>query len=325
VIASSLLDLVGSTPLVRLGRLSPREDVRLLAKLEMANPGGSAKDRSAEAMLSAALANGDIEPGGTIIESSSGNLAMALARMCVLHDLHFECVVDPKASPATLGLVEALGGRVHRVDEPDPDTGDYLIARVQRVQELLAERPGALNLDQYSNPAPVRAHADGTMAEICAEVVPDVVLVATSTTGTIGGCLTWVREHDLPTLVMAVDLEGSVLFGGARGERRIGGFGAGLVPALSEGVEPHRVVRVSDVDCVAGARLLTRTEGIVPGGSGGGVVAATMRLLPELPADAVAVLVLHDGGLAYADTVYSDEWVTDQLGVDAERLESWLR
>jgi len=138
--------------------------------------------------------------------------------------------------------------------------------------------------------------------------------VAVSTTGTIGGCLRYIREHDLPTTVIAVDAEGSVLFQGTRGERHLPGFGAGVVPKLSESVTPDRVLRIPDRASVEGARRLARTEAILPGASGGAVIAGVDKLLEEgVEEGATIVAILHDGGPAYLDTIYNDDWVEQNL------------
>ncbi|WP_232549812.1 pyridoxal-phosphate dependent enzyme [Propioniciclava soli] len=304
---------IGNTPLARLDRLPTPRGVRAWGKLEWFNPGGSAKDRSAQAMVDAALASGRIGPGSVLVESSSGNFGVALARLCVRHGMTLHVVVDPRSNRTTVATMRALGATVHELTEPDPDTGDWLTARIAKVAELRERWPDAYSLDQYSNRAALRAHADGTMAEIVRDLgrAPDVVVVATSTTGTIGGCLTHVREQGLDTAVVAVDAEGSVLFGGRRGQRLLSGFGAGIVPGLAEGVVPDDVVRVSDAAAVAGCRLLARTEGMLVGASAGAVVHAMTTLAVG---DADVVGIFHDAGLAYLDTVYDDAWVAEHVG-----------
>ncbi len=299
----------GNTPLIRLDRLPGRPGVTLWAKLEGHNPSGSAKDRTAHAMLAAA----DLQPGAVIVESSSGNLGVALAREAVLGGWTFHCVVDPKANRSTIATMRAFGAVVHEVTEPDPATGDWLTARRARVAQLLAELPDAVCLDQYSNRAAFTAHDEGTMAEIVGQLghAPDHLLVAVSTTGTIGGCLRRITREGLATEVTAVDAEGSVLFDGTRGRRHLPGFGAGMVPALATEVTPDRVIRITDRESVAAARRLARTEGILCGASGGAVLAAVEKLLPELSGD--VVLVLHDGGTHYLDTIYNDGWVEETL------------
>ncbi|MFD7022038.1 2,3-diaminopropionate biosynthesis protein SbnA [Promicromonospora sukumoe] len=313
---------VGRTPLVRLAHLFPASDVEIFAKLESANPGGSAKDRPALAMVRDALRSGRLRPGGTVVESSSGNLGVALARVCRAHGIRFVCVVDLRANVSTRALIRALGGEVDLVTQPDPDTGDLLTARVHRVEELLREIPGAVTLGQYSNPANPGAHHDGTMREI-AETLDgrlDVMMSAVSTTGTISGCARYIREHGLPTRTVAVDSTGSVLFGGTAGVRHLPGMGAGMVTELSRHVEPDRVMRVDSVACVVGARLLAEREGILAGASTGGVVHALGTLVGELAPGTRVAFIVHDGGGAYLDTVYDDEWVARVLDTGPDQI-----
>lgn len=314
---------VGGTPMVRLNRLFGTSGAEVLAKVESLNPGGSTKDRPALGMLRDALRSGRLAPGGTVVESSSGNLGMALARACSAHDVQFVCVVDTRANRSTIAAIRALGGRIELVEHPDPETGDLLTARLRRVQELLRELPGAVNLHQYGNPANPAAHRDGTMREI-AEALDhriDDVVTACSTTGTIGGCAAYVREHAMDTRVIAVDAQGSVLFGGASGTRRLPGMGAGFVTDLSREVSPDEVVRVSELECVAGARLLARREGILAGASTGGIVHAVAGLLPQRPAGTRIAMLVHDGGMPYLDTIYDDAWVGEHLGASPEQIE----
>lgn len=314
--------LVGRTPLVPLRRLQARTDLKVWAKLESFNPGGSAKDRTALAMLRLGWADGSIGPDSTIVESSSGNLGVALARWCSRLDVAFHCVVDTKANVATVALIAALGGVIHRVEQPDPDTGDLLAARMAKVRELVARTDGAVWLNQYANPAAIEAHSNGTMREI-AEALNhqvDQLFVAVSTTGTLAGCQRYVRQHAMTTELVAVDARGSILFGGARAERQLTGFGAGTVPSLAQHVVPDRVARVADIDSVVGCRLLARREAIVAGASAGAVVHAFLQAAPERPPGSNVVLLLHDGGAPYLDTVYDDEWVRDRLGVAAADL-----
>ncbi|GAA1390851.1 2,3-diaminopropionate biosynthesis protein SbnA [Luteococcus peritonei] len=320
----SLSDAIGNTPVIALTRLFDRSDVSLFAKLEALNPGGSAKDRSAQGMLDDALATGRLRPGGTVVESSSGNLGVALARACTIAGVHFVCVVDSRANRSTVQTIQALGGEISLVSEPDPVTGDLLTARHARVRKLLTTIDGAISLDQYANPANPRAHRDGTMTELAQALDQDidVLLVATSTTGTIGGCQAYLREHEMDTTLVAVDAQGSVLFDGTAGPRLLPGMGAGLVTRLSGQVQPDRVVRVSDAQCVAGCRALAAREGILAGASAGGVVWALGALLPELDAGAQVAVVLHDGGMAYLPTVYDDSWVHEQLGLDRPALDA---
>ncbi|MFE1515048.1 pyridoxal-phosphate dependent enzyme [Corynebacterium bovis] len=315
----------GNTPLVRFPTFCPRAGVRAWAKLEGFNPGGSAKDRTAAALLEDATAAGRVRPGGSVVESSSGNLGAALARECLLRDIDFHCVVDPRANRQTVAVMEALGATVHRVTSPDPETGDWLVARRRRVADLLRTHPGSVNLDQYSNRAAFRAHAEGTMREVTEQLghAPDHLFVAVSTTGTLGGCLRHLRSIGAHTRVTAVDAEGSVLYGGQRGDRALPGFGAGVVPDLAGDTDPDTVVRVGAARSIAGARRVARTEGYLPGASGGAVAAAFLGAVDGFGEGDDAVLILHDQGNAYLDTVYDDDWVRATV-CDPDELEDLL-
>lgn len=307
----TIADAIGNTPLVRLDRLARDWNFNLWAKLEAYNPGGSAKDRTARAMVTASSLN----PGATVVESSSGNLGIALSREAVLGDWTFHCVVDPRANRTTVAHMKALGTVVHQITEPDPETGDWLVARRARVAQLLEQMPEALCLDQYSNTAAFVAHEKGTMTEIVAQLghAPDHLLVAVSTTGTIGGCLRYVASNNVATQVTAVDAEGSVLFDGRPGTRHLPGFGAGMVPELSKQLSPHRVIRINDRASVDAARKLVRTEAILPGASGGAVIAAVEKLRPSIADGSDVVVIVHDDGTRYMDTMYNDEWVEKNL------------
>lgn len=324
-VREGLPDLVGRTPLVRLSRLHPGGP-QVFAKLELANPAGSAKDRPAARMLTRALARGELRAGDTVIESSSGNLGVALAQWCAWHGLTFVCVVDPRTNLHTLRTIEAYGGRLHRVESPDPLTGDWLVARRRAVARLLAATPRSWSPDQYANPLNPQAHADGTMREIAEALEGNVaaLFVATSTTGTLVGCQRYLTTHGLDTLTVAVDAIGSVLFGGQRGPRLLPGFGAGVVPPLAATAAPDLVHRVDDLDCVIGCRRLARREALLVGASSGGVVTALERELHRFgPADNVVIMV-HDTGARYLDTVFNDAWVAEHLHCHPETLRRYV-
>ncbi|QPK84090.1 pyridoxal-phosphate dependent enzyme [Corynebacterium qintianiae] len=303
---SGVLSAVGRTPLVELD-IAPGS--RVWAKLESFNPGGSAKDRTARALVQDAVDRGVISAGSVVVESSSGNLGVSLAREAVVGGWDFHCVVDMRTNGATLAHIRALGATIHEVTEPDPETGDWLAARRTKVAELVEEL-GAINLDQYSNQAAFTAHSEGTMREIVEQLghAPDILAVAVSTTGTVGGCIRYIREHELPTRVVAVDAEGSVLFGGERGQRILPGYGAGVVTDLSTRNDPDEIIRVTASDAVAAARKTALTTGFMPGASGGAVAWGVDKLARENPGAEIAA-IFHDDGRAYLDTVYNDEWV----------------
>ena len=305
-----VLAAIGSTPIVRLDRLFPGARGRIWAKLEFLNPGGSAKDRPALVMLESALASGQLRPGGTVIESSSGNMAIGLAQAARVLGLRLIVVVDTKTTATNLQLLEVYGAKVVVVQAPHAVTGDWLDARLETVQTLLSTIPGSWWSNQYGNPDNARAHAEGTAAEIAQMLgrPPSVLFAAASTCGTLGGLVQWRKTANASTRIVAVDVIGSNLFGAPPGTRRIPGIGSSRLPDL---VDPNALtaVFVDDADCVAGCHHLPEQEAILGGGSSGALVAALHKIVPTLTEDDDAVIILMDRGERYLDTVYCAEWV----------------
>lgn len=312
-IAENVLGLVGETPLLRLHRYLDAPDVNLIAKVEALNPGGSAKDRPARHMIERALADGRLTEGDTVVESSSGNMGIGLAQACAVYKLKFICVVDPNAQAQNIAIIRALGGQIELVETPID--GDFLAARLARVAELLRASPHRFWPNQYANTDNPAAHEAGTIAEIDAALPNqvDYLFVACSSTGTARGCRDYLRAHGRKTKVVAVDAEGSTLFDGTAGPRKISGMGAGRLPELAEGQSFDELVRVSDMTCVAGCRRAVAREGFLVGGSGGGVLEAVRRMQDTLRGK-TAVAIVHDSGARYLGTVYDADWVERELG-----------
>lgn len=317
-----VLAAIGATPLVALHRFLDEPDIHAWAKLEAGNPGGSAKDRPAARIIEDALAGGLVEPGATVIESSSGNMGVGLAQACRYHGLHLICVVDSRAHANNLATMRALGAEVRVVSRPDPETGDLLAARLKLVEHLHSVTPGSFWPNQYANESNPAAHAEGTMREIDEALGGDLdyLFVATSTTGTLRGCSDHLRAAGRRTKVVAVDAVGSALFGGLRGERELPGFGAGVETELSRSAQYDFLVRVSGLDCVAGCRRLVEREAILAGASAGGVATALRLMAPTMEPGSRCALIFHDGGVGYLDTVYDDLWVAEHLGCGKDEL-----
>ncbi len=318
-VADGVLNAIGNTPLIRLHRYLDNPAVELYAKLEAANPGGSAKDRPAKAMLEHALACGEIGPQTTVIESSSGNMGIGLAQACRYYNLRFICVVDPNAQPQNLLMMKALGAEIETVTEPLD--GGYLAARIARVTQLLKETPGGYWPNQYANRQNPLAHQQATIQEVVEALGGelDYLFVATSSTGTAQGCRDYLRQQQIPARVVAVDAYGSVLFGGKPGRRRIPGLGAGREPLLARGQRFDRVERVADIDCVTGCRRAALREALLVGGSAGGVL-EVVRSMQDSLTGARCAAILHDSGARYMDTVFNDQWVQQKLGVTPQEL-----
>jgi cysteine synthase A len=307
---SSVLACVGRTPLAVLGRQFPPPGPTVIAKLELLNPSGSMKDRSAAYIVERGIADGSITPASHLIESSSGNFGIALASAARVHGLAFTCVVDPKTTPANLRILRRLGARVELVAESD-EHGCHLDARIDRVAQLCRELPGAVWINQYANERSWQAHYHGTAGEILADLDRplDCLVVPVSTTGTILGLARRLRRAFPRLHVVAVDAVGSVIFGGPPGPRHVPGLGAGRRPELLAAGEIDEVVYVTDRESVAGCRALAASEGILAGGSSGAVVAAIERLRPRLPERWQVLTVLPDRGERYLDQIYDDAWV----------------
>lgn len=307
-----------NSPVVKLERLFEAPNIEIFAKLDLLQLSGSTKERTAGSLIDAFMKSGELKPGGMVIESTSGNLGIALSRQCVVRGIQFVAVVDENANKSAIDIMRAYGATVDLVvNQPD---GNKLAARRQRVQKLLAENPGAVTTNQYGSPNNPRAHYSSTMPEILDALDGnlDMLFVATSTTGTILGCQNYIREHGLDTKLVAVDALGSVLFGGESGNRRLPGLGAGIVPELALQAEPDRVFRISEIEMVRGCRALARSEGILAGASTGAIVAAMEQMLPEIPDGSRIAFLVHDSGVPYLHSVYNDEWVRQTLGEQPE-------
>jgi cysteine synthase A len=310
-----ILSAIGNTPLVRLTKVVKGDDLSVFAKLEALNPGGSVKDRSAFNIIDKALKSGAIGPDTVIIESSSGNMGVGLAQACSYFGLRLICIVDPKTTLQNIRLMEAYGCEVELITEPDELTGEFLQARINRVKTLRTRIKNSYWPDQYSNRDNSSAH-HRTMREMAASLngKVDYLFCATSTCGTLRGCAEYVRQHNLPTKVYAVDAVGSVIFGGQKAKRLIPGHGAAIVPPLYQANLADECVQVTDLDCVVGCRWLARQEAILVGGSSGAVFMAFERVKDQLEPGSNCVLVFADRGERYLDTIYSDVWVKQHFG-----------
>lgn len=310
-----ILACVGNTPLVELSRLFADQEMRLFAKLEQFNPGGSSKDRPALFVLERGIETGAIRPDTVVLESSSGNMGIGLAQACAYYKLKFICVVDPKITAQNLSLLKAYDVVVDMVQEPDPGSGEFLVARMKRVKQLAENMPGSFWINQYANTWNSCAHHQ-TMHEIVTTLDGklDYLFCATSTCGTLRGCAEYRNLHRLPTKIIAVDAVGSAISGGPRKPRLIPGHGAAVIPQLFHEGLADDFVRVTDLDCVIGCHRLLREEAILAGGSSGAIISAIALYVERLKRGAVCAAILPDRGERYLPTIYSPDWVTKHFG-----------
>jgi 2,3-diaminopropionate biosynthesis protein SbnA len=310
-----ILSAIGNTPLIRLKRIFRDADFTLYGKLEALNPGGSSKDRAAISILASAMETGEIRSDTVIVESSSGNMGIGLAQACAYFGLRFICVVDKKTTEQNLGLLRAYGAEVEVVSTLHVRTGEFLLARIERVQSLLGSIANCFWPNQYANIYNALAHRR-TMGEILTALDGelDYLFCAASTCGTLRGCAEYVREHQLRTKICAVDAVGSVIFGSPSAKRLIPGHGAAIVPELYQPGLEDRCIHITDLDCVVGCHRLARQEAILAGGSSGGVVSAIELFKEQIAPGSVCVAIFPDRGERYLDTIYSDVWVSKHFG-----------
>jgi N-(2-amino-2-carboxyethyl)-L-glutamate synthase len=296
--------------------LQPALGHPLFLKCEGFNFAGSIKLKAATEMVEAAERSGTLRPDSILVESSSGNLGVALSMIAASKGYRFLCVTDRRCNLTTRLLMEALGARVHVIDNPDPE-GGLVGARINYVRRVCAADSCYVWLNQYSNPNNWRAHFRRTAPAIARQFPSlDVLFVGAGTTGTLMGCARYFREWHRPVRVVAVDTVGSVSFGTAPGPRRIPGLGMATPPPLLDGSFVDEVVHVSEADAIRTCHRMARS-GFLFGGSTGTVVSGAARWLAQHDTrDLTAVAISPDLGERYLDTVYQSNWLVAAYGED---------
>jgi N-(2-amino-2-carboxyethyl)-L-glutamate synthase len=287
----------------------------LYLKCEGFNFAGSVKLKAATEMVEAAERDGTLKPGSIIIESSSGNLGVALSMIAASRGYEFVCVTDNRCNLATRRMMEALGARVHIITEP-ADIGGFLGARIDYVTEQVASDERYVWLNQYSNPNAWKAHYRTTGPAIAAEFPDvDVVFVGAGTTGTLMGVARYFAQAHPQVQIVAVDSVGSVTFGGPAGRRMIPGLGTSVRPAQLDETFVDDVVLVEEADTIRACHILAR-RGFLFGGSTGTVVSGASAWLAEHDpnGELTAVALAPDLGERYLDTIYQTNWVEDLYG-----------
>jgi len=296
------------TPHVKLAM----EGMALFAKLEYVNPIGSVKDRAAYWILKRAAERGEIREETTVIESSSGNFAAALAAFTRLVGLRFIPVIDPNISGAYESFLRGICPTVVKVEDRD-DTGGFLKTRLEKVKELCATIPNAYWTNQYGNLDAVEAHYELTAGEICAEFDSlDYAFIGVSTAATIAGVSRRLKEQYPNIRVIAVDAEGSAIFGAAPRKRHIPGIGSSIVPPLLSHAKIDEVVWISERETIQACQELLTSHGLFVGGSSGTVYAAVKRYAVKMPAHQhpTVLFLCPDRGTPYLDTIFDPTWAT---------------
>ncbi len=312
-IYDSVLDLIGNTPLVRLNKVTQGivpEGVTVVAKVEYVNPGGSVKDRIAERMIDAAEKDGSLQPGGTIVEPTSGNTGVGLAMVAQQRGYKCIFVCPDKVSEDKRNVLKAYGAQVvvcpTAVDPEDPRS-------YYSVSDRLSGEPGAWKPDQYSNPNNPRSHYETTGPEIWEQTDGTVThfVAGVGTGGTISGTGRYLKEASNSSVkIIGADPEGSVYSGGSGRPYLVEGVGEDFWPTAYDPGIADEIVAVSDRDSFDMTRRMAREEGLLVGGSCGMAVVAALRVAAKAEPGSLVVVLLPDSGRGYLSKVFNEDWLS---------------
>ncbi|MFI5779582.1 2,3-diaminopropionate biosynthesis protein SbnA [Nocardia sp. NPDC051570] len=299
-------------PYLQLPGIANTDEVFL--KVEHLNPTGSVKLKAARYLINDAEKRYTDLTGKVIVESSSGNLGIALAMICASRGYRFRCVVDPNTNRQAIAEMIAYGAEIHEVTERDTN-GGFLGTRIAVINDWTAGDPDVIWLNQYQNPSNPVAHMALTGPELAAAFHRiDYLFVGVGTGGTIRGIVDYFGSLGSSTTIVAVDTAGSVTFGGTAGPRFIPGIGASRVPAHVDGLAVDHIELVDERCAVRECHLLARAYGLLAGGSTGSVVAAIRRYAATFEQSDVVVGISADSGHRYLSTIFNPQWVEATYG-----------
>jgi len=305
-----LVNQIGNTPVELIYLVIDGKIRKVHLKLEGANPAGSVKDRTGYALIQDLEHRGLLRKGSIVIESTSGNLGVALAFICRARGYSFLAIIDPKTTQENLAKMRALGAAIELVDQPDAN-GGYLLSRLAHVRELCQLSDKYVWTDQYSNAANPSIHYTSTGPEIYHQLngKVDAVFSAVSTGGTLAGIGRFFREVSPATRVIGVDARGSVIFGTQPGPRKLTGIGSSCRSSFISNDLYDTHLLVGDEEAFAFCHALHAATGIKVGGSSGAVLAACAGYLQTHPELEHAVCICPDSGDNYLSSIYSDQWL----------------
>jgi len=325
--ASTILDTIGNTPLVKLNALTADLPCLVLAKYETFNPGNSVKDRMALKMIEDAEADGRLQPGGTIIEGTSGNTGMGLALAAIIKGYQMVCVISDKQSKEKMDILRAVGSEVIVCPtnvEPDDPRSYYSTSK-----RLAEETPNSWYVNQYDNPSNAKAHYESTGPEIWEQTAGKVThfVVGVGTGGTVSGVGKYLKEQNPNVKIWGVDTYGSVF----KKYHETGIFDENeIYPYITEGIGedilPKNVdfslidgfTKVTDKDAAIYTRRLAKEEGMFLGNSAGSAIKGLLQLKEHFGPDDVVVVLFHDHGSRYVGKMFNDEWMRERGFLDEE-------
>jgi len=308
--ANSVLDLVGNTPLVRLNSVTTGIAATVLAKIEYLNPGGSSKDRIATRIIDAAERDGHLKPGGTIVEPTSGNTGIGLALVAQQRGYRCVFVLPDKVGEDKRNVLLAYGAEIvvtPTAVAPESPESYYSVS-----DRLVREIPGAFKPNQYSNPNGPLSHYETTGPEIWRDTEGEVThfVAGVGTGGTISGVGKYLKEVSNGAVqIIGADPEGSVYSGGTGRPYLVEGVGEDFWPTAYDPTVVDEIIASSDAESFELTRRLAREEGLLVGGSSGLAVASALKAAKDLPADAVVVILLPDGGRGYLGKIFNEKWM----------------
>jgi 2,3-diaminopropionate biosynthesis protein SbnA len=288
-------------------------------KLEGLSITGSIKVKSALHMINKLEQSGKLRPGMRVVESSSGNLGLALSMICAAKGYKFTCVTDPNISSQTANMIRIYGGKLIVVKKRDKN-GGYLSTRIDLIKSMLNNDDCLVWINQYENDNNVDAHYRITGPEILQEFpTPNYVFIGAGTTGTLGGVSKYIREHSPNTEIIAVDSVGSVTFGTPPGKRHIPGLGTSKPPYIRKFSDFDQLLMINEIDTINMCHDLAE-KGIFLGGSSGTVLSGVKQYAHLIPVDSCVVAISPDMGDRYIDTVYNKQWVKEKFTCKQESL-----
>jgi cystathionine beta-synthase len=326
-INQNILEAIGGTPMVRLQRVVSPNGAEVYGKCEYANPGGSIKDRMTKYIIDKAIADGDLAPGGIIVENTSGNTGAGLALIAAVYGCRLIVTLPDKMSLEKINTLKAFGAEV--VVTPTAVPADHPDSYYETAIRIARETPGSFYVNQYHNPMNIEAHQNTTAPEIFADMDGrvDAIVAGVGTGGTISGIGRYMREHSPETQIIGVDPVGSVYYDMFKHDTmpepqvyKVEGIGEDMACAALDMSVIDDMYQVNDHECFTMGRRLAREEGLYVGGSSGGAAHVAAKVAEKLGPGKRVVAIFPDHGDRYLSKMYNDGWMREHGFLDAKEV-----